>query len=306
MPGFRQAQIKSNLSLRQAVVAAIRDFFVQNGFLEVQTPVRMAAPAPEPHIDAVAADGGWLQTSPELYMKRLIAAGFEKVFQICPCFRQGERGRRHLPEFTMLEWYAAGADYREMMGQTENLLYHVCRKVRGDDHLVCQGRNIDLTPPWPKLSVAEAFDRYAHMDMAAALAEDRFDEQITMSVAPRLDAGRPVILYDFPAQRTPLAKTCADNPGLAQRFELYVAGIELCNAFSELTDAAEQRRRFETELFRRTTAGRPEYPMPAAFLDALADMPEAAGNALGLDRLVMLFADTDCIDDITAFVPEED
>ncbi len=305
MPGFRQAQIKSNLYLRQAVIAAIRDFFAKADFLEVQTPVRMAAPAPEPHIDAVAADGGWLQTSPELYMKRLIAAGYDKVFQICSCFRQGERGRRHLPEFTMLEWYGARMDYRDLMEQTETLIHYVCRKVRKKDHLIYQGRNIDLTPPWPKLSVAEAFDRYGQMDMAAALAEDRFDEQITMSVAPRLDAGRPVILYDFPAERTPLAKTSSDNPDLAQRFELYVAGMELCNAFSELTDAAEQRRRFETELYRRKTAGRPEYPMPAAFLDALAHMPEAAGNALGLDRLVMLFADTDCIDDVTAFVPEE-
>lgn len=306
MPGFRQAQIKTNLYIRQAVIAAIREFFVNNGFLEVQSPVRMAAPAPEPHIDAVAAEGGWLQTSPELYMKRLLAAGYEKVFQICSCFRQGERGRRHLPEFAMLEWYAAGADYREMTGQTEDLIYHVCRKVRGEDCLVYQGRSIDLTPPWPKLSVAEAFDRYAQVTMSEALAQDRFDEEITMAVAPHLDAGRPVILYDFPAERTPLARTCSDNPALAQRFELYVAGIEICNAFTELTDAAEQRRRFESELASRKAAGRPVTPMPEAFLAALADMPEAAGNALGLDRLVMLFADTDCIDDVTAFMPEEE
>jgi len=302
---FRQGQIRANLELRGRVIHAVRRFFTEANFLEVDTPVRTPAPAPELHIDAIASEDGFLHTSPELYMKRLLASGYERIFQICKCFRRDERGGRHLPEFTMLEWYVAGADYRYLMDQTESLIRSVCRQVHGVDYLVRRGRRISLLPSWPRLTVEEAFRRYAETDMAAALTDERFDEAIAFAIEPRLAGETPVFLCDYPAGKTPLARPRADRPDLAERFELYIDGLEICNAFSELTDAAEQRRRFDAELAARKALGRPGYPVPEAFLSALPAMPESAGCALGLDRLVMLFAGAERIDEVVAFVPEE-
>lgn len=302
----RQQRIRENLELRRRVMEAVRRFFTDSGFLEVETPVRTAAPAPELHIDAIASGDRFLQTSPELYMKRLLAAGYERIFQICKCFRGGERGNRHLPEFTMLEWYAAGADYRQLMDQTEALIRYIWREVRGSDIIRFRDNRITLESPWPRIPVEEAFRLYAAVDMRTAMTEDTFDEAVAFEIEPRLAGDRPVFLYDYPAENTPLARARSDRPDLAERFEVYIAGIEICNAFTELTDAAEQRRRFEAELSARRAAGRPVYPMPEAFLSALPQMPPAAGCALGLDRLMMLLAGAERIDDVVAFVPEEE
>ncbi len=295
---------RSPLRFRSEVLAAIRAFFSTNGYLEVETPIRIPAPAPEAHIDAVAADGWFLQPSPELCMKRLLAAGFDRIFQICKCFRRGERGDRHLTEFTMLEWYTAGTDYREMMAITESLVRSVAAAVGMGASLACGGHAIDLETPWERLSVAAAFSRYADVSLAEALEGDRFDEVIALEIEPRLGFGRPLFLYDYPAASGALARLKTDDPSVAERFELYIAGMELCNAFTELTDPAAQRARFETEAAARRRAGRPPYPSPEPFLEALAHMPPSSGNALGVDRLVMLLSDTPTIDGVVAFSPE--
>jgi lysyl-tRNA synthetase class 2 len=272
--------------------------------LEVETPLRIPAPAPEVHIEAVASEGWFLHTSPELCMKRLVAAGFERIFQICHCFRRGERGRRHLPEFALLEWYTAGHTYLDMMDQTRELICHAAWALGSPDGLRYQGRPIPLEAPWPRISVAEAFGRYGSLSMELALAQNRFDEIMGLEIEPNLGLDKPVFLYDYPGACGALARAKPDDPTLVERFELYIAGLEICNAFGELTDAAEQRRRFEADNRQRRRAGKTAYPPAEPFLADLARMPAAAGNALGLDRLVMLFADAAAIDAVVAFTPE--
>ena len=304
-PSIRQMQIKTMLLLRNRVQRAIRSFFETADYLEVETPVRIPAPAPEAHIDPEPAGDAFLQTSPELCMKRLLAAGYPRLFQICRCFRRAERGRRHLPEFTLLEWYTANRDYRDMMDQTEALIKQVAQQLGCGHTLAFQDRVIDLQGPFERLTVDEAFRRHADTMPEAALANGRFDEIVGVTIEPQLGWERPVFLYDYPAECAALARLKPDRPTRAERFELYIGGIELCNGFSELNDSGEQRRRFLDELQARHQAGRPATPLPERFLADLDQMPPAAGNALGVDRLVMLFADTLTIDDVTAFVPEE-
>jgi lysyl-tRNA synthetase class 2 len=293
------------LRLRARIVQAVRKFFIDSDYLEVDTPIRIPAPAPEAHIDAIVSDGLFLQTSPELCMKRLLAAGFSRIFQICKCFRQDERGHKHLPELTMLEWYHAGSNYLNLMGECEELLGYVAHHLDRGDKLVYQDRPIKLAKPWLHLPVAEAFKQYGSISMNKALATDRFDEVMALDIEPNLGVPKPVFLYDYPARHGALARLKPQEPLLAERFELYIAGLELCNGFSELTDAAEQRDRFKKEQHLRQSLKKPIYPMPQKFLEALVDMPAAAGNALGIDRLVMLFADAAVIDDVVAFTPEE-
>ena len=304
---FRQARIRANLHLRARALTAVRTFFEARGFLEVETPNRIPAPAPEAHIEPQPSGDAYLHTSPELCMKRLLAAGYERIYQLTRCHRRDERGRRHLPEFTLLEWYQAGMDYAAMMTQTEALVGAVVATCQPDRprQLHYQGATVDLTPPWERLTVAEAFERHAGLGMVDALRRDRFDETIAFAIEPRLGHPRPVFLCDYPIECGALARPKAGAPHLVERFELYIAGLELCNAFGELVDPAEQRRRFEAERQLRLASGNTIAPMPENFLNALALMPEAAGNALGVDRLVMLLADTVDIADVTAFTPEE-
>ncbi len=297
--------IKPLLFMRANIVAAIRLFFDQNHFLEVETPIRIPAPAPEAHIDAQPAGKHYLHTSPELCMKRLLAGGYERIYQICRCFRQKERGQRHLPEFTLLEWYAIQSDYLDMMNQTQGLIIHIAETLGIGPSLRYQDKVIDLSSPWDRLTVTAAFDRFASLSMDEALALGRFDEIMALEIEPQLGSERPVFLYDYPAQASALARLSANDPAVAERFELYIAGMELCNAFSELTDAAQQQRRFEKELSDRRNAGKTVYPLPEKFLKALDHLPPACGNALGIDRLVMLFSDADHIDTVVAFTPEE-
>jgi len=238
-------------------------------------------------------------------MKRMMAAGYEKIFQICRCWREAERGSQHLPEFTLLEWYRAGIDYRALMEESEGLIRTVAGKVGLGQKLVYKGREIDLTEPWERISVEEAFDRYAQMSAKEALERDLFDEAIVCHIEPRLGTKKPTFLYDFPAGRGSLARLKKENPALAERFELYVAGLEIANAFSELTDAEEQRKRFGLEENIRRSLGKPPYPVPNRFLDELENMPQAAGIALGVDRLVMVLLDAEKIDEVVAFTPEE-
>ncbi len=305
MLAYRQTSLQKNLQLRALIIQTIREFFIENHYLEVDTPVRIPAPAPEAHIDAVESDGWFLQTSPELCMKRLLAAGVPRIFQICRCFRHGERGRFHLPEMTMLEWYRIDSNYEDIMDECQALIAAVARKIGSKDTLTYQGKGIELMPPWPRISVSAAFEKFGSLPLEAALEQDRFDEIMVTEIEPNLGQRQPVFLYDYPAACGALARLKAEDHRYAERFELYIGGLEICNAFSELTDPVEQRRRFEHEQDDRRKSGKSVYPIPEKFLEALKDMPEAAGNALGIDRLAMLFADAKQIDDIVAFTPEE-
>lgn len=294
------ASRRAVLEQRARIIQAIRAFFVDREFLEVETPHRIPVNAPEVHIDPQPADGWQLHTSPELAMKRLLAAGYPRLFQLCRCWRQGERGRRHLPEFTLLEWYRARADYRELMRDCEMLLQALA--PQGFVHWC--GHTVELTSPWERLTLAEAFRRYAGVEVADCLADDSFDERLALEVEPQLGLERPVLLTDYPVELAALARRKPNVPQLAERFELYIAGVELANGFSELTDPLEQRQRFEHDESLRRRLGKPSQPLPEPFLRELERMPPAAGIALGADRLVMLLTGCDSIDQVVAFTPE--
>ncbi len=300
----RHQPLARNLALRSKLIQIVRDFFTGLDFLEIDTPVRIPAPAPEPYIMAHPAGDWYLQTSPELCMKRMLAAGFPKIFQICKCFRKEERGARHLEEFTMLEWYQTDATYHDLMAHCEHLFQFIQAALPIDNGIRYKNHRIDITPPWERLSVSDAFGRHCSLTMDQAIQADKFDEMIAFEIEPNLGLHKPVFLYDYPAAACSLAAPRADRPHLAQRFELYVAGLELCNGFTEQTNPDDQRRLFDEELARRRAGGQDVTPMPERFLHDLHRMPPAAGNALGLDRLVMLFAEADHIDDVVAFPPE--
>jgi elongation factor P--(R)-beta-lysine ligase len=291
---------RARLEQRARIVQMIRSFFMAREYLEIETPHRLPGNAPEAYIDAVTSAGWFLQTSPELCMKRLLAAGYEKLFQICRCWREGERGQYHLPEFTMLEWYAADCDYRRLMDECEILL----RALVPQENFTYQGKVIDLSGPFERLTVIEAFERYATMGLTEALETGRFEELLTQEIEPHLGRDRPSFLIEYPSELAALARLHPERPQVAERFELYIAGIELANAFSELTDPEEQRRRFAADEAERRADGKPPYPVPEKFLTELATMPEAAGIALGLDRLVMLLTDATTIDEVVTFSPE--
>ena len=293
------------LWIRARMIQAIRNFFIFHDYLEVETPYRVPAPAPEVHIDAPCSGDWFLHTSPELCMKRLLAAGYPLLFQICKCFRKGERGTRHLPEFTMLEWYHAGIDYGELMKECEELLSSLFIELGCGDTLSYQGKSILLTPPWQRIALAEAFSLYAPLPLAQALKSDSFDEIMALHIEPRLGMERPTFVYDYPLHHGSLARSKKDDPTLSERFELYIGGLELANGFSELKDAKEQRSRFQDAEMLRLTGGKAAYPVPGRFLEVLEAMPNAAGIALGLDRLAMIITDRDVIDDVVAFTPED-
>ena len=288
------------------MLEAVRLFFSGQGYLEVETPCRVPAPIPEATIRPYASESWFLQTSPEVCMKRLLGRGFPKIYQICRAFRRDERGRRHLPEFTILEWYRRDADYNDLMEETESLVRFVAAVLGRGDGLRYQGRHIDLSAGWPRTSVSEAFGRYAGITDVEKLTQDRFDEGIVDVIEPALVGQRPVFLYDYPtATGASLARLKAADPRWAERFELYIGGLELCNGFSELTGAENYRRRFEQARKKLKDTFGMDCPLPIGFLTDVADMPPAAGNALGVDRLAMLFCDTDDIADVSAFPAEQ-
>lgn len=293
------------LQLRSKVLQAIRRFFVTRDFIEVETPVRLPAPALESFIDAVPSGDWYLRTSPELHMKRLLAVGMPRIFQMGACFREGERGDHHSPEFTMLEWYRSDADYLTILRDTEALIREVADSVLGTGTFFFGNTTIHLATPWESISVSDAFRRFAGWDPVADFDPDRFDLDLINKVEPSLPLDRGVVLMDYPSEVAALARRSERDPRVAERWELYLGGLELANAFSELTDADEQRRRFEACAAERAAAGRDVYPLDYPFLAALeAGLPPCGGIALGVDRLTMLLANAPRIQDVIPFAME--
>ena len=297
--------VNQNLYLRASIINSIRAFFVSRGFLEVETPLRIPANAPEEHINPFRSDSWYLHTSPELCMKRLLSQGYEKIFQICRCWRDEERGDRHLPEFTMLEWYRANADYYDLMNDCEELLKWIATTsgLNAENLRYC-GQRLDLLASPELITVREAFSSFSVKDMDTAIADGEFDEILVSQIEPSLPYAKPVFLTDYPAEMAALARLKKDDASVAERFELYLAGLELANGFSELSDPIEQLERFKAVNLLRNERDLPTLPIPEPFLRDLENMPPSAGIALGVDRLVMIFADMECIDDVVAFAPE--
>ncbi|MCA9529661.1 MAG: EF-P lysine aminoacylase GenX [Myxococcales bacterium] len=304
---FDSARVE-RLRERAAILREVRAFFDGRGFLEVQTPLVVPSPGLDLHLAAfeVATDAGprWLITSPEYQMKRVVAGGVARVYQVCKTFRREELGALHEPEFTMLEWYDAseGASAETTMAQTEQLVAALARARSGEAACEVDGRRIDLRPPWPRVRVDDAYRELAGCSMWDLLPdEERFFRAMVERVQPALGAERPVFLTHWPASMASLARLSPDEPTLALRYEAFIAGIELCNGFDELTDAAEQRARLERDQHARREAGLPVYPIDARFLAALEEgLPPCSGNALGVDRLVMLLTGAACVQDVLA------
>jgi len=291
----RLTAMRHALQMRSHIHLGIREFFASQDFIEVETPVRLPAPALETHIDAEPAGDFFLRTSPELHMKRLIAAGYERIFQLGPCFRKGERGDRHHPEYTMLEWYRTGADYQDILSDTKSLLQTLCVATRYNG-------TIDFQADWKIIPVAEAFSTWAGWDPTKQFDAERFDMDLVEKVEPALPRNQPVILIDYPVEAGAFARRKPGAPHVAERWELYLGGLEIANAYSELIDAEEQMYRFAASAAERTRLGKPVYPMDEEFVAAIKKgLPPCAGIALGLDRLLMVFTGASTLDAVIPF-----
>jgi lysyl-tRNA synthetase class 2 len=327
---------KRNARARARLSAAVRATLGALGYEEVETPCLVPAAGMEVHIQAFEAafvpEGGgaprplFLHTSPEYAMKRLLADGLPRIFQLARVFRNGEISRTHNPEFTMLELYRAGTDYAGVMADLERLVEACARALSpdGSPRASRDAREIDLSAPFERLTVNEAFRRHAGVDLAACdgdaarLAEaarraghdpgrpgepfeDVFFRVMLDAIEPRIGLARPTYLVDWPASMAALSRVKRDDPAVAERFELYAGGLELANGFTELTDAAEQRRRFVREQEERRRLGHRVYPVDEPFLEALGRMPDAGGVAVGFDRLLMLLVGAEAIGDVLLF-----
>ena len=298
---LRLSQIKANLERRALIYDVIRTLFRSEGFLEVETSLLVPTVAPEKYIAPFTVNGWFLSTSPEMHMKRLLAAGYTKIFQICHCFRKSERGELHNPEFTMLEWYRVGADYMQIIQDTERLVLTLATRLRLGTTISYQGAEIDLVSPWPRITVRQAFLNSAGWDPFEHVDEERFDIDLVEKVIPNFAANRPTVLMDYPVAMASLARIRPGEPPVSERAEVFIGGLELANAYSELTDAAEQERRFKQEIDSLALEGKNNIAMPQRFLDAVARLPQCSGIALGIDRLVMLFCDAASINEVIAF-----
>lgn len=330
---------------RAMVLDGIREFFKREEFLEVETPGLVRLPGMEPYLDVFetefvpesGAEGRegraqkermFLITSPEYAMKKLLVSGYEKIFQLCKSFRNKETDSQlHNPEFTLLEWYRGYASYEEIMEDTERLVEFVAEKMHGKKEFKWDGRRIDVSTPWPRVSVKDLFAEMAGIEPEVfedmekfrdavkekgytvgteACYEDLFFLVFLNEIEPKLGFEKPVIVKDYPVEMAALAKKCPDDERYAERFEVYMAGVELCNAFTELNDPVEQRARLERERKERQKLGKTDYPVDQSFIRALElGMPPSGGNALGIDRLVMLLTDTQDIRDVL-FFPHKD
>jgi elongation factor P--(R)-beta-lysine ligase len=327
----RHADIKPFLVARGAIAKAVRAWFDEQGFIEVETAILQVSPGNETHLHApraelTASDGGrierYLRTSPEFACKKLLAAGETRIFEFARVFRDRERGRLHLPEFTMLEWYRANVAYDAVMADTVVLISHAAQAT-GIRQFSFRGRTADPFAEPELLTVAAAFERFAGIDVLATIDDgegdrtklaaaadakvrittddtwsDIFSKILVHHIEPNLGRGRLTLLYEYPLPEAALARAVSSDKRVAERFEIYACGVELANGFGELTDAAEQRRRFTLAMDEKQRRYGERYPLDEDFLAAVASMPEASGVALGFDRLVMLASGAASVDQV--------
>lgn len=322
-------RLKELYQKRTEIIRLIREFFWQEGFIETDTAVAIALPGQEPELSPVpvtlhdekgAARKFYLQTSPEFAMKKLLAAGFEKIFQICKCFRDFESfGGLHNPEFTMIEWYRAHATYLDIMDDTERLFKFVAEKMDVQT-MRWREQEIKITETWDRKTMREVWQEFVGVELNDYLAapamrglartrgyavtddepyDDVFYKIFLNEIEPKLGHERPVFVYEYPVSMASLSRVCAHDPHYAERFELYIGGLELANAFGELTNAEEQKNRLEADKLKRTESGKEVYAVDPDFIAALsAGIPETGGIALGVDRMVMLLTGATDINEV--------
>jgi elongation factor P--(R)-beta-lysine ligase len=337
----RHSDRRPFLLARGRIMAAMRNYFQERAFVEVECGVLQASPGNEAHLHAFATEWNapgagkqrlYLHTSPEFACKKLLAAGEKRIFDVARVYRNRERGPLHAPEFTMLEWYRANEPYNAVIADCLALLKLAAAAAKSDT-LTFRNLKCDPHAPAQRISVADAFGEYANMDLLATLHDDGtgdapalamaakksgikigaddswsdlFSRILVERIEPRLGMEKPAILDRYPRVEAALARACADDGRVAERFELYVCGVELANGFGELTDPEEQRRRFTMEMDEKERLYSERYPIDEDFLAALAQMPQASGVALGFDRLVMLATGARRIDDVMWTPPAGD
>jgi len=333
VPSFHKRATPELLRRRGALLRWIRLFFHEQGFLEVETPILARHAGMEPQLDPfvssfrlTASSPGqpvYLLTSPEYAMKRLLVDGFDRLFQLSKVFRNGELGPMHTPEFTMLEWYRTSSSYLEIQADVEQLILFLAHKLGLGPSLSWQGGTIDLNPPWPRLTVRDAFLNLAHVDLAKATGADTLREAgqargliiprdadweecffriLLELIEPTLGQDKPVFLTDYPVAFAALAKVRQEAFPVAERFELYIRGIEVGNAYSELTDPKVQAARFRKEAHERRVQGLMALEPDPTYLETLeCGLPPTGGIAIGVDRLCMLLLDQPCIQQVMAF-----
>lgn len=327
----RHIDIKPFLLARRAVTRALRAWFDEQGFMEVETSILQVSPGNETHLHApraelIGPDGDrivrYLRTSPEFACKKLLAAGQTKIFEFARVFRDRERSRLHLPEFTMLEWYRANEAYDAIMADCVVLIAHAAQAT-GIGQFSFRGKIADPFAEPEMSTVAAAFERFAGIDLLATIEDgkgdraklaaaadskiriapddtwsDIFSKILVEYVEPNLGQGRLTVLYEYPLPEAALARVSTSDPRVAERFEIYACGVELANGFGELTDASEQRRRFASAMDEKQRRYGERYPLDEDFLAAIACMPQASGVALGFDRLVMLTSGATAVDQV--------
>jgi lysyl-tRNA synthetase class 2 len=327
----RYTDIRPFLIARNAITRAIRAWFEEQGFTEVETAILQVSPGNETHLHAprtelIDANGDrtprYLRTSPEFACKKLLAAGETRIFEFARVFRDRERGRLHLPEFTMLEWYRANEAYESVMADSIVLIAHAAQST-GIGQFSFRGKIADPFAEPEMLTVTAAFERFAGIDLLATIGDgegdraklaaaagakiriaaddtwsDIFSKLLVEYIEPNLGQGRLTVLYEYPLPEAALARAASSDALVAERFEIYACGVELANGFGELTDAAEQRRRFTQAMDEKQRRYGERYPLDEDFLAAVACMPEASGVALGFDRLVMLASGAASVDQV--------
>lgn len=292
MPTVAAPELKQALLARAHAEHRVRRYFADHGFLEVHTPTRVRAPGTDVYIDPISSEDHWLITSPEFHLKQLLVAGIAPIFEFARCFRREELGPWHQPEFTLLEWYRADAEVTEVMADTEQLVRAVS-ELLSDGQLRRDNKTLRVEPPFQRITVRDAYREFADIADVVELAAEQealYFQLWVDRVEPGLrEISAPLFVIEYPLTQAALAQPCAHDPHVAERFELFALGIELCNGYGELTDPHEQRARFESDNKKRQLSGKPELPIDEAFLAALErGMPPSAGNALGFERLLAL------------------
>ncbi|MFA5629132.1 MAG: amino acid--tRNA ligase-related protein [Dehalococcoidales bacterium] len=295
--------LKSNLKTRALIYKLIRKFFEDRGFLEIETPVRLPEIAPEAYITPIKSEEWFLSTSPELHMKRLLAARYQKIFQFGRCFRKGERGRLHNPEFTMLEWYYADKDYTTIVKQIEDLISYLGQEM-GFSQIKYGSSVFDIATPWPQITVKDAYLKFAGWDPTTEVDPLKFDIDMAEKVIPGFAKDRPTVLLDYPSYASALARIKPDNAKVAERAEIFFGELELANIYSELIDVNEQKIRFHEAIEQIEKEQGQRMQMPQKFIDAVPFIPQCGGVALGIDRLVMLLCNADSIDRVIPFTSD--
>ena len=308
------------LKIREQIIDAIRQFFKSQGFIEVETPLLVPYPDPSPfnevfEVSPVLGKRAFLTPSPEFFMKKLLASGSGNIFQICKAFRDSpELSPLHNPEFTILEWYRVNADYKNIMTDCENLLNFISQTTPISP--------IFLTPPWLRLSIKESFQKYAGVDLDEFLDfkkaqeicrekgyqvsenstwEQLYHQIFLNEIEPKLPKDKPVILYDYPAPLAALARLKPTDPRYAERFEFYLAGLEIGNGYSELTDEQEQEKRLKQDIKARKSLGMRLFPYDKDFVAAVKNLPPCGGIAVGVDRLIMALTGAKTIEEVLPF-----